>query len=89
MIKVKVIVPERSVYYRKNGSFTKGNSYLSRQSKCGGKIVALSNEGYWIPLVDYTRARSGYYEFINQFHIDYSTYYYRNRKQVTQELLED
>ena len=89
MIKVKIIVPEHNVYYQKNGSFIKGRSYLSRQSKCGRKIVALSREGYWVPLVDYTQAKSRYNDFIANFHIDYETYYYRNRKQVTRELLED
>lgn len=79
MIKVDILVAKEHLYFRKKGSFTRGRIYLARRSKQGDKIVVRSNEGYWVPIVQFHWARSNYDRYAKNFEIKNTIYLYNRR----------
>jgi hypothetical protein len=67
MIRVDILVANENKKIHRNASFTGGYVYYGRMSKDGKSYVVQSDEGYWIPLIHYTWARSGASEFIRIF----------------------
>ena len=68
MIKVDIFEAREDFTYQKNGTFTKGNLYYGRMSKDGNSYVAKSNEGYWVPVIMFTWAKSGKAQFLERIH---------------------
>ena len=82
MIKVDVFEAKSNISMGKNATFLEGELYNGRMSKDGNRYVLLSEEGYWIPIVDYTWARSGKHILVGYFTNLNKTMYYENYKEL-------
>ena len=67
MIRVEIIKAEVNTSYGKNATFLEGELYLGRNSKDGNYFVMRSEEGYWIPVIHFDRAKTGYGKFLAHF----------------------
>lgn len=67
MIRVEIIKAEANTSYGKNATFLEGELYLGRKSKDGKRFVMRSEEGYWIPVIHFDWAKSGYGKFLAHF----------------------
>jgi hypothetical protein len=81
MVKIEIYTATDNRYICKNGSFTRGREYLTRDSKCGQKIVMLSNEGYWIPMARVSWGLRYLRTSLMTFDLT-STYFVPNRKAI-------
>lgn len=81
MIKVTRFRANEDVIKGKNGSFTKGNTYLGRVSNSSDMYLLLSNEGDWIPMITYEMTRRSIKDFKDQF-TEVDVMYFENKKQL-------
>lgn len=58
----------------KNSTFLEGELYFGRMSKDGNSYVLMSEEGYWIPLIQYHWAKNerieDSFEYYGKFYCD-------------------
>lgn len=67
MIRVDILRANHTFVECVNGTFYEGEYYIGRMSKDGKSYVVRSSEGYWIPLVRFTWAKTNAVLFTKRF----------------------